>query len=169
MVQADDRSVTMAVAVAGTVLVTAYAVFAAVHILVLNPLLAAPGRDLAAIQRDLDAAGESLQPFATVAILGTGVALAIFVLVMLARRPDATPTTALVAYLVLLTFGTPAYFVASFGAGMALADTYAISGADHSPWAGPLYAVSGLAFLGVVVIVVAQMMRRQIAAHAERT
>ncbi len=53
------------------------------------------------------------------------------------------------AYLVLLVLGTPAYWVASFGPGMALADTYAISGADSSPWPAPLYVTSGLALVAL--------------------
>lgn len=54
-------------------------------------------------------------------------------------------------FLALLMLGAVGYFVASFGAGMALADTFGISGADYSPWARPLYVVSALAAVAIVV------------------
>lgn len=48
------------IAAVGTALVTAYAGLAALQILVLNPLAAAPGRNLDEIGEDMAAAGESL-------------------------------------------------------------------------------------------------------------
>ena len=66
----------------------------------------------------------------------------------------------MIAYLVLLTFGAPAYFMASFGAGMGLADTYGISGADYSPWARPLYLVSLLSLLAALAIGAFDLIRR---------
>ncbi len=156
----DGRRATKRVAAAGMIAVIAYAVLAGLQILVLNPRYAVPGKDLAAIGRDLDAAGESMQPGYTFAVLGLGVALALLTFVVLTRRSDATARAALVAYLVMLVFGAPAYFVASFAPGMALADTYMISGADYSPWSVPLYAVSGLAIVALVGVVVVGMTRR---------
>ena len=52
-------------------------------------------------------------------------------------------------YLILLALGTPAYFIANFGPGMALADTYGIGGADASPWAVPLHVTSMLAVIAL--------------------
>jgi hypothetical protein len=59
----------------------------------------------------------------------------------------------------MIVLGTPAYFFASFGPGMSLADTYPISGGDHSPWARPLYAASALALLALVGVVVGGLRR----------
>ena len=59
--------------------------------------------------------------------------------------------------LALLVLGAPAYVVASFPAGMSLADTYGISGGDHSPWASPLFATSLAALL--LGIALAAMLR----------
>lgn len=42
--------------------------------------------------------------------------------------------------------------MASFGPGMALADTFLISGGNHSLWYLPLYAVSALAFVAVIIV-----------------
>ena len=53
-----------------------------------------------------------------------------------------------------LVAASPAYFMASVGPGMALADTYGVGGGDHSPWAWPIYVVSVLALAGLVAVVV---------------
>lgn len=134
----------VAVALVGTSLVLAYATLAVVQILVLNPLAAAPGRTLPEIHRDLEAADQSLSPVLAVGIpaLGVVLALALGVFGMRSRTPVFTLA---LGYLALLIAGTPAYFVASFGAGMSLADTYFIGGADHSPWSWPLHATSAAA------------------------
>lgn len=134
----------VAVALVGTSLVLAYATLAVVQILVLNPLAAAPGRTLPEIHRDLEAADQSLSPVFAVGIpaLGVVLALALGVFGMRSRTPVFTLA---LGYLALLIAGTPAYFVASFGAGMSLADTYFIGGADHSPWSWPLHATSAAA------------------------
>ncbi|MEV8249586.1 hypothetical protein AB0O87_01515 [Microbacterium sp. NPDC076768] len=44
---------------------------------------------------------------------------------------------------------------------MALADTFGISGGDYSPWAWPLYAVSALAGLVLIIGVVVGAIRRR--------
>ena len=64
-------------------------------------------------------------------------------------------------FLVLLALGAPAYFWANFGPGMALADTFFVSGGDHSPWSAPLYVTSGLAVLARVGQVVWNRSSRQ--------
>lgn len=158
----DHRSMTFGIATTGTVAVTAYAALAALQILVLNPIAAAPaGGDLAQIQRDLTAANESLGAPLVLTVLGIGVVLAIALLVLLARLRDATPMAAALAYLLLLILGTPAYFMASFGAGMALAYTYMISGGDHSPWAWLLYWTSALALLSAGLLGAVSLARLQ--------
>lgn len=151
----------------GTLAVLAYAMLAAVQILVLNPLAAAPGATLDQISQDLADAGEHISTGFVIGFLALGPALAIVVLLLVARRADATVPAVASAYLLLLVLGTPAYFVASFGPGMALADTYWISGADQSPWAIPLYITSLLAIAGLLGLVMASVMRRHRAESAE--
>ena len=141
----------------GTALVVAYAALAGLQILVLNPLAAAPGLSLEQIRQDLSAAGESLRAQFVLVVLAFGVACAILVLVLAAAGRLASPTGPALAYLALLVLGAPAYVVASFPAGMSLADTYGISGGDHSPWASPLFATSLAALL--LGIALAAMLR----------
>jgi hypothetical protein len=148
---------TLAIGAAGALLVMAYATLAAVQILVLNPLAAVPGKSLGRIHADMAAMNESPGSAMTLTILGAGVALALVVLLLLTVRSDSTPTAAVVAYLTMLAFGAPAYFIASFGPGMSLADTYGIGGADYSRWALPLYAISLLSVVALVAVAVARM------------
>lgn len=147
------------IAVAGTVAVAAYATLAVLQILVLNPLAAAPGRDLAQIQHDLATSNESLRAPFVLAVLAFGLVLAVALLVVLPRMRGLTPSAAAFAYLLLLVLGAPAYVAASFGAGMALADTYGIGGGDHSPWARPLLWTSALSLLGAGVLGAAELAR----------
>ena len=104
-------------------------------------------------------AGESLMPTTVLGILGAGVCLAIgTAAVCIVTR--AHPVVPAMTFLALLMGGAPAYFVASFGPGMALADTFGIGGADASPWALPLFAVSALAAIAVLVGAVVSAGRR---------
>ena len=135
------------VAVIGTVVVVAYALLAAVQILVLNPLAAVPGAELSQIYADVSAAGESMGAPLVLAGLAVGPVVAVGLLLRTRRRPDGEARIVAVQYLALVALGAFGYFWASFGPGMALADTYGISGGDHSPWATPLQAVSGVAFV----------------------
>lgn len=158
----QHRSRPLLVAIVGTVLVVAYAALAAVQILILNPLAAAPGRTLAQIHTDMDAAGESVNNGMTIGILAVGVLLAVVVLIatVAGSAVSAVGTTAI--YLTLLVAGALGYFAASFGWGISLADTYGISGADYSPWALPLYAVSLLALAGLAIIALALALNRRV-------
>ena len=149
-----------AIARVGTLAVAAYAAMAALQILVLNPLAAAPGRSLAQIHADMDAAGESLGTPTVVVVAGVALAMAITLAVNARREPPSSWRLYLAGYLAILMLGVPAYWVASFGAGMSLADTYGITGGDHSPWALPLYAVSALAFIGLVTLAAAALTGR---------
>lgn len=141
---------TLWISIVGVLAVTAYAALAAVQILVLNPLAAAPGLTLEEIRAEMSDAGENLGSGAMFFILGIGVALAVGVAVVsnLTKAPAIVPG---MTFLALLMLGTIGYFAASFGAGMGLADTFGIGGADHSPWALPLYAVSALAAIALLV------------------
>ena len=140
------------VAVLGTVLVFLYATLAAVQILVLNPLAVAPGTSLEQIHADLAQAGESLGTPFVLAFLSLGPALSVLLMFLLARQPRVGARATGIGYAVLLAFGAPASFIASFGPGMALADTYLTSGADHSGWSSVLYGVSALALAVAVVL-----------------
>ncbi|HEY8588677.1 MAG TPA: hypothetical protein VIL55_03890 [Naasia sp.] len=138
-------------AVLGWSLVAAYSAVGAVQILVWNPLAAAPDRSLTQIRADLDRAGEQLgEPwvFAFVAA-GLGIGIAVLAAALAARW---TTRGVIRAYLVVLALGAPAYWAASFSAGMSLADTYGIGGGDHAPWGAALGAASAAAFLALGVV-----------------
>lgn len=144
------RRQTTWVALAGVAAVTLYAALAAVQILVLNPLAAAPGLTLDEIRARMSDAGEAIGQPMVFGILGTGVVFAIlFAAVVIVR--GTPPLVAAMCFLAVLAGGTPAYFVASFGPGMALADTFMIDGADASHWSLVLYGMSVLSLLLVVI------------------
>lgn len=146
---------TAQVAVIGVTAVTAYAGLAALQILVLNPLAAAPGSSLDAIYAEMDAAGEAMPVTMPLLILGVGVAAAI-VVALLSIRSRLEPAHSALLFLLLLVLGAPGYFVASFGPGMNLADTFMIGGADHSRWSLVLFAVS-LGAAGAAVVLALRM------------
>ncbi|WP_084499524.1 hypothetical protein [Brevibacterium album] len=144
----------------GLLTVLGYAAFAAVQILVLNPRAAAPGRPLEQIRAEVAAAGESLGATTALVILSVGAVLAFAGLAFAYAAPRLRRTPVVLYYLLLLVCGAPGYFFASFSAGMALADTYGISGGDHSPWSFALFATSGAALLTALVIVVVTLAGR---------
>lgn len=154
------RAQTLWISIFGVLAVTAYAVLAAVQILVLNPLAAAPGLTLEEIRFEMSSVGESLGHGQAFFILGIGVLLALVVAVSSVVRRVA-PIVPAMTFLALLMCGAFGYFAASFGAGMGLADTFGISGADYSPWALPLYAVSALAGVAIVVVAIVTGARRR--------
>ena len=151
------RAQTVSIAIVGVLAVTAYAALAAVQILVWTPLAAAPGLTLDQVGVELSAAGETFDPRVTLSILGIGVvlALALAVVVTTAR---AVPLIAAAGFLSLLVLGAPGFFVASFGPGMALADTFMISASVSLPGVRAFYLTSAVAavllVLGGVVSVV---------------
>ncbi|WP_258134191.1 hypothetical protein [Microbacterium sp. MYb45] len=151
---------TLWISIAGVLAVTAYAAWAALQILVLNPLAAVPGRTLDEIRAEMSAVGEDLLWEPVFFILGIGVVLAVVVAVV-SIRGRADPVIPAMSFLALLMLGTLGYFVASFGPGMSLADTFGIGGADYSPWARPLYAVSALAGAAIAVGGVVTVLRRR--------
>lgn len=163
----SSRRPAITVSVIGVVAVVLYAVLGAVQILVLNPLAAVPGKSLAEIRAGMSEAGEAFDTGMVFAIFGLGILIALGVAVLAIK--DAAPARLTVLlYCAVLVMGAPAYFIASFGPGMSLADTYPISGADYSPWAMPLFVTSLLA-LGVAIILAvtfAWSPRRVVAAPA---
>lgn len=151
----EQRRGTGVVAMMGTVAVMAYASVAILQILVWNPLAAAPGLTLTEIHEAMSAAGEGIFAPGVIGFLLVGPLIAVFLLIA-ARRPDATPTATTLGYLGILATGAGAYFLASFGPGMALADTFLISGADAAPAGWILIGVStvsALTFVGIGVLV----------------
>lgn len=152
---AGQRYGTRIVATAGTLAVVAYATVAMLQILVWNPLAAAPGLSLTEIHEAMSAAGEGVFAPGVIGFLLVGPLIATFLLIA-ARRPDATPTATTLGYLGLLAAGAGAYFLASFGPGMALADTFLIGGADAAPAGWILIGVStlsALTFAGIGALV----------------
>ncbi|MDR2997754.1 MAG: hypothetical protein LBU78_06505 [Microbacterium sp.] len=159
------RKHTTTIAIIGVCAVAAYAAWAAVQILVLNPLAAVPDAGLSDIYAQMSAAGEAMPVAMPLSILATGVGLAAIVAVVsISRRLE--PALVAVLFLILLTLGTPAYFMASFGPGMNLADTFMISGGDHSPGVVPLYVVSLLSAGAAVGLAVRASRRKPVAAAA---
>ena len=73
-------------------------------------------------------------------------------MLLLSRQPTIGARAIGIGYASLLAFGAPAYFIASFGPGMALADTYLTPGADHSGWSFVLYGVSAGAIVVAAVL-----------------
>lgn len=100
--------------------------------------------------------GRLRSPFAAgllgvLAFLGIGPLLALIV-ALVGRREDASVRGIVIGICLILALGAPAYFIASFGPGMSLADGLMISGADHSHWSLLLYAGSILALVGAIIV-----------------
>lgn len=146
-------------ALAGTVLVTAYAVAAAAIIVVLNPLAAAPGKTLDEIIAETEAARQPLGQEFTIGLLSVGVVLALLALAIAVFGSAFSVRATVLTYLALLAAGAPAYWIASFTPGMSLADTYAISGGDHTPWGAVLFGISAVAALALFVVGVTAIAR----------
>ncbi|TQK18793.1 hypothetical protein FBY40_1282 [Microbacterium sp. SLBN-154] len=149
------RRLTLAISIIGTVVVTLYAAWAYIHIIVLNPLAAVPGLPLEEIWRQTELSQGSIDRFVVPAILAVGPVLALILLVLGQILLRNEPEWVVVGYLGILVLGAPAEFVASFSPGMNLADTFAISGADYSPWAAPLMATSALALVAFLASIAA--------------
>ena len=149
----------MTIAVVGTVTVVLYAVWAAAQILVFNPLAAVPGMPLDAIHAEMTAARQWSGPASALVPLAIGPVLAVGGLVAVLRRPSADAKPALVFFLSLIALGAPGYFWSSIDSNVGLADTFAVSGADYSPWAAPLYALSLAALIALVTVGIRSLRR----------
>lgn len=123
----------------------------ALQIWVLNPLAAAPGgRSLGQVYADLGAAGELSGQWFGAVMHAAGLAAAGVLAWFTLERYEVSRTVLAVAGGMLLALAAPAYWLSSFGMGMALADAYQIGGGDHSPFSWAVYL---LALLGVAVLV----------------
>lgn len=146
----DAQRGTVVISTLGALAVVVYAIWAAVHILVVNPLAAVPGWELDEIYGAMADAGEDFSVAWVLGFLVFGVLLAVAAAwVCIATK--APPIVAASGPLALLVLGAPAYFIASFGPGMSLADTFGISGGSHSPGNLPLYATSALAAVAIII------------------
>ncbi|MEW1981366.1 hypothetical protein AB0333_10600 [Citricoccus sp. NPDC079358] len=126
--------------------VVAYATVAALQILVWNPLAAVPGMTLGQIRHAMEEASESLHLAPVIIVLGLGVVLTAVLVTWMVRAGGAVVHVALLG-LALLACGGPAYFLASFNAGMSLGDSLVESGGDVAPWGAVLLQISLAAFL----------------------
>ncbi len=151
MTKTEKSSRAAGVAASGVAFVTVglYAAWALVQILVLNPLAAVPGAPLAQIYSDVEAAGQSMDVWLVVTFMAVGPLAMLALLVVAAARPMQWRIPA-IAGLSVLTVGPLAYWWASVAPGMGLADTYFISGGDHSPWAWPLVVASAAALIALI-------------------
>jgi hypothetical protein len=136
---------------AGLLVVAGYAAVGAVQILVWNPLAAVPGATLAQIRAHLDGSNETLAAPLVLAWAGTGVVLAAAVLLAALVSPGVRLRDVVVLDLLVLALAAPSHWVASFPAGMGIADAFGTTGGDHAPWGMVLYALSTLALLALVL------------------
>ncbi|OFI36977.1 hypothetical protein BIU82_11205 [Arthrobacter sp. SW1] len=150
----------VAAACVGVVVIAAYAVVGAMQILVWNPLAAVPGKSLDQIRNEMAAAGGSLGEPVVGGFVAIGIALALALLAG-AALGRVRPGPVIVLGLVLLVLGAPAYWIASFGAGMSIADTFATHGGDHAPWGWMLQWISLGALVGLAVFAVTLGLRRR--------
>jgi len=139
-------------AATGLILITCYATVGAFQVLVWNPQAAVPGRTLGEIRTAMASANESLAVPLVLAWAVTGVLLAGLVLIAAQRSPGLWTSTVVRMDLLLLVLAAPSHWFASFPAGMGIADTFATTGGDHTPWGGLLYLVSAVAMIALVVV-----------------
>lgn len=140
---------------AGYLSVMGYAVVGVFQILVWNPMAAVPGATLDEIHAVMDRANESLSAPVVLVWAATGTLLAAAVLIATLKQSISIKVTT-VLYLLLLALGAPSHMMASFPAGMGIADAFATSGGDHAPWGVMLYIISALAFLALPVVAVSR-------------
>lgn len=137
----------------GALTVLAYALFAALQIQVLNPLATVPGSTLAEIYAAVGRTADTMGWGLMIALLVPGPLIATSA-ALSARRGRLSAPAVLMIVLSLLTLGSPVYLAASFPAGMTLADTFFVGGADHSPWALVLHLTSVAALLALAAVVI---------------
>lgn len=140
---------------AGYLSVMGYAVVGVFQILVWNPMAAVPGATLDEIHAVMERANESLSAPVVLVWAATGTLLAAAVLIATLKQSISIKVTT-VLYLLLLALGAPSHMMASFPAGMGIADAFATSGGDHAPWGVMLYIISALAFLALPVVAVSR-------------
>ncbi|WP_294981511.1 hypothetical protein [uncultured Microbacterium sp.] len=156
-----NRRNKLALATAGTAVVAVYAAWAAIHILIVNPLAAMPGHTVGEIHDTMTAAKQWSGPLRVYITLAIGPVLAIAALIITVRRSDLSVASIVSVYLTLIVLGAPGYFWASFDIGMGMADTFQINGGDYSPWAAPLYALSFATLVALIAVGASDLLRRR--------
>lgn len=137
----------------GFILIACYATVGAFQVLVWNPQAAVPGATLDEIRTAMAGANESLAAPLVLAWAVIGVLLAGLVLIAAQRDPGLWMSTVVRIDLLLLVLAAPSHWFASFPAGMGIADTFATTGGDHTPWGGLLYLVSAVAMIALAFVI----------------
>ena len=146
----------------GPAVVVLYAAVMVVTITVWDPTAAVPALTYPEIVAGLGDAGVSV----TAAVIGlivwgaVGIGLALIPSILgFAGRLGRSAV--FIWHLAVIAAGAPAYFLGSFSLGMDVADTFAVSGGDHTPLGGVLYAVSGVALLALAVVSIQRIKNRR--------
>ena len=129
----------------GVLITAAYALIGALEILVWNPVAAVPGMSLKEIKTAMSSANEPLleAPVYVWALVVPVLALAGGTFSIM-RFPDR-PWRIIRFFLIIIMLGMPTYYFFSFNPGMSIADAFATTGGDNSPWSRILYGMSLLA------------------------
>lgn len=151
------------VAVLGPLLVIACALFAALQIQVLNPMATVPESSLAEIHAAVGRTADTMGWGIMIATLLPGPILAVL-LALAGLRGRISIYGVVLGMLGLLVGASPIYLIASFPAGMTLADTFGVGGADHAPWAMILHVLSMLSLVALAVIAFVHVLRREMRA-----
>jgi hypothetical protein len=138
------------IGIVGFLFIAAYSVAGSLQILVWNPLAAVPGATLDEINARMERANDSLAAPMVIAWASIGTLLAAGVLIG-ARAQRLSAEGAQVLNLLITVLAAPSHWFVSIPAGMGIADVFATTGGDHSPWGMVLYGVSAAA-LAVLVI-----------------
>lgn len=144
-------------ALVGTLVVAGHVALGLVHVLVLDPLAAAPGRTLGEVRARLAEVGAATPPTVVVlwGVVGLGIAVVLFVAA--GRVSGVRVREVVVEYALVLVGGAPSFFVASAGHRAALVDGLHVDPADQAPTAAVLAAVSAVALVVVLVAAVASV------------
>jgi hypothetical protein len=137
----------------GVLIVLSYATVMVLTITIWDPAAAVPSLTYPEIIAGLNKSGVSVVAevigLIVWAYLGFGLAL---VLCILGFTWHAGRGAVILGHLSLIVAGAPAYFWGSFSLGLDIADTFGVSGGDHTPLGNVLYATSGVALLTLVAV-----------------
>lgn len=150
----------LAIALVGITLISVYALVAYLQIAFLNPQAAMAGMTADQIWAEVAASQGNTGLSSALIYLCLGPVLALTFAAVGVVWLSRSPLIVGGVYLLLLALGSPAYFVASFGPGMSLADTYGIGGADYAVWGVVLHVVSGIALVCSITLAAIVISRR---------
>lgn len=146
----------------GPVVVALYAAVMVLTIVVWDPAAAVPALTYPEIVAGLGDAGVNVTAAAIGLIVwGTVGVLLALVLSALGFTGHLGRGAVIRGQLAVIAAGAPAYFFGSFSLGMDVADTFAVSGGDHTPLGGVLYAVSGVALLALAAVSIRRVGNRR--------